>query len=104
VRRGDPRRLNDAVAAIRNAAEPATPLAAVQRAWPSAVGERVAAEAEPVAEREGVVTVACRAATWAQELDLLHDELLVRLREGVGEARIERLRFVVSPEPFSDSI
>jgi predicted nucleic acid-binding Zn ribbon protein len=96
--------MSDAVAAIRDAAEPATPLAAVQTAWPSAVGERVAAEAEPVAEREGVVTVACRAATWAQELDLLHDELLGRLREGLGEVPIERLRFVVSSEPFAGSL
>jgi predicted nucleic acid-binding Zn ribbon protein len=103
VRRGSPRPLDEAVAAIRAAAEPATPLAAVQRAWPAAVGDRVAAEAEPVAEREGVITVACRAATWAQELDLLHDELLARLREEVGKTPIERLRFVVSPEPFADS-
>jgi predicted nucleic acid-binding Zn ribbon protein len=104
MRRGDPRRLSDAVAAIRSAAEPATPLAAVQSAWIAAVGERVAAQAEPVAERDGVVTVACRAATWAQELDLLGDELLERLRERVAEVRIERLRFVVSPEPFADSL
>jgi predicted nucleic acid-binding Zn ribbon protein len=104
VRRANPRPVGDAIAAIRAAAEPATPLAAVQSAWPAAVGERVAAEAEPVSERDGVITVACRAATWAQELDLLHDELLERLREGLGEVRIERLRFVVSPEPFADSI
>jgi predicted nucleic acid-binding Zn ribbon protein len=104
MRRASPRPLGDAVAAIRAAAEPATPLAAVQRAWPRAVGERVAAEAEPVAEHEGVITVACRAATWAQELDLLHDELLARLREALDEESIERLRFVVSPEPFTDSI
>jgi predicted nucleic acid-binding Zn ribbon protein len=104
TRRANPRSLGNAVAAIRAAAEPATPLAAVQRAWPGAVGDRVATEAEPVAERDGVVTVACRAATWAQELDLLHDELLGRVREGVGEVRIERLRFVVSPEPFLDSL
>jgi predicted nucleic acid-binding Zn ribbon protein len=104
MRRSSPRQLGGAVAAIRAAAEPATPLAAVQRAWPAAVGERVAAEAEPVAERDGVITVACRAATWAQELDLLHDELLGRLREGLGEVPIERLRFVVSPGPFVDSL
>jgi predicted nucleic acid-binding Zn ribbon protein len=104
VRRAKPHRLGDAVAAIRAAAEPATPLAAVQRAWPAAVGDRVAAEAEPVAERDGVITVACRAATWAQELDLLHDDLLARLRDGLPETQIERLRFVVSTEPFGDSI
>jgi predicted nucleic acid-binding Zn ribbon protein len=97
------RPLGSALGGVREAVQPATPLAAVLAAWPEAVGGRIAAEAHPVGERDGVVTVACRAATWAQELDLLGDELLARLRERVGEVPIERLRFVVSPEPFSDS-
>ena len=104
MRRAQPRAISGAIAAIREAAQPATPLAAVIAAWPEAVGERIAAEAQPVAEREGVITVACRAATWAQELDLLGDELLERLRASVRDTRVERLRFVVSPEPFTDTI
>ena len=59
--------------------------------------EAVAAEAEPVSERNGVVTVACRSATWAQELDLLQSELLERLRTGLAErgfeGDLEGLRF-----------
>ncbi len=39
-----------------------------------------------MAERDGVVTVACRSATWAQELDLLGPELLGRLNEALSEA------------------
>ena len=35
-------------------------------------------------ERDGAITVECRAATWAQELDLLQDELLERLNEALG--------------------
>ena len=46
-------------------------------------------------ERDGTVTVECRAATWAQELDLLQDELLERLNSALGEARVGALRFVV---------
>ena len=42
-----------------------------------------------------MITVECRAATWAQELDLLHDDLLSRLNEELGEARVKRLRMVV---------
>jgi len=53
----------------------------VQSAWAEAAGPGVAAEADPVAERDGVVTVACRSATWAQELDLLQTALLARLEE-----------------------
>jgi predicted nucleic acid-binding Zn ribbon protein len=104
VRRASPRSVAGPVAAVRASVEPKTPLAAVQRAWPSAVGERIAAEAQPVSERDGVVTVACRAATWAQELDLLQGELLAELRGAIGETPVERLRFVVSPEPFADTL
>ena len=63
-------------------------------------GEAVAAEAEPVSERDGVVTIACRSATWAQELDLLGPDLLERLKRaiersgrGASGPALERLRF-----------
>ena len=104
ARRAKPRPLAEAIGSIRAAAEPATPLAAVQSAWTRAAGERIAAEALPVSERDGVVTIACRAATWAQELDLLQDDLLARLRPALPDAALERLRFVVSPDPFLDTV
>ena len=59
------------IGAALERAEPETLLAAVQSAWPAAVGEAIAREATPVSERYGVVTVACRSSAWAQELDLL---------------------------------
>lgn len=100
-----PRRIGAAIAGVRAAAMPHTLLAAVQGAWPEAVGERIAAEAEPTAERDGTVTVVCRAATWAEELDLLHDELLGRLNAALearrlpGEAApfppVRRFRFII---------
>jgi predicted nucleic acid-binding Zn ribbon protein len=97
-----PHRIGDALRHVREAVEPRTLLAAAQARWPEAVGERIAAESEPVSEREGVVTVACTAATWAQELDLLGDELLGRLNatlpEG-GPGPVRRLRFVATPPP-----
>jgi predicted nucleic acid-binding Zn ribbon protein len=86
VRRGArPRGLGAAVRATRDRAAPATLLAAVQRAWPEVAGRAIAAEAEPVAERDGVVRVSCRSAVWAAELDLMAPELLDRLN-----ARLER--------------
>jgi predicted nucleic acid-binding Zn ribbon protein len=91
------RRIGDALAPVRSEAAPATLLAAVQELWPQVAGEATAGEAEPVAEREGVVTVACRSATWAQELDLLQSDLLARLHATLSErgleGRLERLRF-----------
>lgn len=91
-----PRRLSDALGAVREETAPATLLAAVQGAWAGVAGAAVAAQAEPVAERGGVVTVACHSATWAQELDLLAPELLERLNAALGEAgspTVGRLRF-----------
>jgi predicted nucleic acid-binding Zn ribbon protein len=85
MRRAAPHGIGAAVRAVRDRAAPATALAAVQRLWPEVVGEAIAAEAEPVAERDGVVRVSCRAAVWAQELELLGPELTDRLN-----ARLER--------------
>jgi predicted nucleic acid-binding Zn ribbon protein len=98
--RRSPRLLAAALRGARADVEPLTLLAAAQTAWPAAAGAQVAAEAEPVAERDGVVTIACRSATWAQELDLLGPELLERLNEalsetgrGACEATVRALRF-----------
>jgi predicted nucleic acid-binding Zn ribbon protein len=85
------------VAAALEGAEPATLLAAVQSAWPGAVGEAIAREASPVSEREGVVTVACRSATWAQELDLLGGRIREQLEAELPvEAAVKALRFTAS--------
>jgi predicted nucleic acid-binding Zn ribbon protein len=96
VRRAAPRPLALAVAALRAELEPATPLAAIQRAWPHAAGQTVAAQAQPVAERAGVVTIACRSAVWAQELDLLAPAVVERLNEALGRPAVHALRCVAT--------
>ncbi|MDP8943292.1 MAG: DUF721 domain-containing protein, partial [Actinomycetota bacterium] len=57
--------------------------ARVQTCWADVAGPAVGAEAEPVAERGGVVTVSCRSAVWAQELALVSDDLLARLNRAL---------------------
>ena len=84
MRRPAPRPVAAALARVRSEAEPPTVLARVQACWPQAVGAVIAAEAEPVAERAGVLTVACHSAIWAQELALLSRDVLGRLNEAVG--------------------
>ena len=59
----------------------------MQAVWAEAVGERVAAAAEPVSESGGTLIVACSDPVWAQELDLMQEQLLARLRERLGEQR-----------------
>jgi predicted nucleic acid-binding Zn ribbon protein len=102
-----PRRLEGAVRAVRADAGPATALAAVQSAWLEAAGATIAAQAEPVAERGGVVTVACRAATWAQELDLLQEALLERLNAVLDGPEVSGFRFTADAarhDPGGDTV
>ena len=91
-RRG-PRRAGSALRDVLAESSPRTLLASVQTVWPKACGEAIAAEAEPVKERDGVITVACRSATWAQELDLMQDELRSKLNAALGNERLAALRF-----------
>ena len=98
MRRLAPRRLDAALAQLTADLAPATTLARVQAAWPGTVGAAIAAEAEPVSERDGVVTVACRSAVWAQELELMGPDLVSRLNSALGDpagaAPVRRLRAV----------
>lgn len=96
-RREQPRALGESIRSLRETTAPQTPLAAAQAVWAQAVGPTVAAQASPVKERDGVLTVACRSATWAQELDLMQDELLASLGRALGseaeQSPISGLRF-----------
>jgi predicted nucleic acid-binding Zn ribbon protein len=103
-RRATPKPLADSIRDLRGEVEPATLLAAVQGCWADAVGARIAAEARPVREREGTITVECRAATWAQELDLLQDELLGKVNRALGGPRVSRLRLIVGEGFPSNSL
>jgi len=97
MRRTQPRPLSHAVAALADRLAPQTTLAAVQRVWPDAVGEVIAAQAEPTGERGGVLTVTCSSAVWAQELDLMGPDLVARLNAAIGEEVVRSLRCVATP-------
>jgi predicted nucleic acid-binding Zn ribbon protein len=93
TRRRAPRPAAPALRAALERGAPKTRLAAVQAAWAGAVGERLAAAAQPVSERAGAVVVECADPVWAEELDLMQEQLLERLRERLGEQTPESLRF-----------
>jgi len=101
VSRAAPRPLALALEDLRDRLAPATPLAAVQRAWADAAGPAVAREARPVAERGGVVTVACRSAVWAQELDLLAPTILEGLNARLDGVEVRSLRCVATGSRIS---
>ena len=94
MRRLAPRPLAAALEGVSRDTAPAGLLAQVQARWGDVVGPAIAAESEPVSEREGVVTVRCESAAWAHELELLGDELRERLNAELGDAHVVRkLRF-----------
>ena len=97
MRRAGPRPVGFALDALVDRLAPATLLAEVQRAWEEAAGGAFAAHAEPVAERDGVVTVACGSAVWAQELDLLSERVVGRLNEALGRPAVRALRVHARP-------
>jgi predicted nucleic acid-binding Zn ribbon protein len=97
-RRRAPRPAAGALRSALERAAPKTRLAATQAAWAEAVGERIAAVASPVSERACEVTVRCSDSVWAQELDLMQETLLERLRERLGEQAPRALRFRVEVE------
>jgi predicted nucleic acid-binding Zn ribbon protein len=97
----EPRPLAEALARVVAAAAPATTIARVQGCWETVVGAVIAAESDPVAEREGVVTVRCHSAVWANELELLSAGLVEGLNEALGGQSVAALRFVVGGAPGS---
>jgi predicted nucleic acid-binding Zn ribbon protein len=97
ARRLGPRPFAPALERVADRLMPATLLAEVQRAWPAAAGSVLAGAAQPVSERDGVVTVACGSAVWAQELDLLSERVVGALNEQLGRPAVRRLRAVATP-------
>jgi predicted nucleic acid-binding Zn ribbon protein len=106
VRRLAPRALSVALEGVVRGAQPTTPLARVQAVWAEVAGPGLAGSATPISERDGVVTVACESAVWAQELELLGPDLLTRFGDALaGESgapatgSVKKLRFVVGSAP-----
>ena len=90
--RRTPRSASHAVRELTDRLAPATSLALVQRAWPGAAGEVLAAQASPTGEAQGVVTVTCASAVWAQELDLMAPAVIERLNAALGTDLVRALR------------
>ena len=63
---------------------------ACRRSGSAPAGPAIAAAARPTAERDGVLTVTCAAAVWAQELELMAGELIARLNAALGAERDPR--------------
>jgi len=92
VSRPAPRPLAAALDELALRLTPASTLARVQELWQAAVGPAIAAAARPSVEHDGVLTVLCDGSVWAQELDLMADELIARLNRLLGVSALRELR------------
>ncbi len=93
MRRREPFRLAEAIEPLLHGAQPNTPLAAIQLAWPDAVGETLAGWATPASERDGVVTIHCDDSTTAHHLNSMQLEIAAKLRDALPTITIRELRF-----------
>lgn len=96
-----PREAATAFRAARDLVAPQTGLATIQSAWSKAVGLQFAAVASPVSERAGTLTIEVSDSVWAQELDLMQDTILERLRETLGESAPRALKFRLASDTLS---
>ena len=87
-----PRPISAALGEFTGTLAPASTLGRLQEIWEQTAGAAIAAAARPTAERNGVLTVTCEASVWAQELDLISHDLLVRLNAALGTTAIHELR------------
>lgn len=60
--------------------------------WARLVGEEVAEHAQPVALKDGELTVRASSTAWATQLRLLQGQLLTKIAAGVGHGVVKRMR------------
>ncbi|MEV6874936.1 DciA family protein [Amycolatopsis sp. NPDC051128] len=60
--------------------------------WGRLVGEDVAEHAQPVALKDGELTVRASSTAWATQLRLLQGKLLAKIAAGVGNGVVKRMR------------
>jgi predicted nucleic acid-binding Zn ribbon protein len=92
VSRLAPRPLAEALSELTGRLAPASTLGRAQELWSDVAGAAIAEHATPVAEHDGVLTVSCEASVWAQELDLMADDLIAALNAAMGSSAIRELR------------
>ena len=91
--RNKPAALGSLLASSREAAARYAGTAIDREQWRQIVGERIAARTEPGAKRGRELTVHAASAGWAQELSLLVNEIVVRLK--AAGIHVDTVRFRV---------
>ncbi len=88
-----PKLIGDTLGRALDPVAPMTPLAELQRIWPSVVGPGIAEVTTVSKERDGTVTIECESTVWAHELEMMGPQLREKLRPLMGDRTPENLRF-----------
>jgi predicted nucleic acid-binding Zn ribbon protein len=94
-----PARVGDVVGRVlRHLGAPsATSLETVFGQWPALVGDRIAANAEPVAIQRGTLTVRVSDAAWGNQLRWLERDLVAQLERSLGPDVVRAIEVRVGP-------
>jgi predicted nucleic acid-binding Zn ribbon protein len=77
--------------------ESAGELTRVWQIWDDAVGETIAANAQPVAFKGDVLLVHATSSTWIHQLQFLKADMITKLNAAVGKAVISEIKFKIGP-------
>ena len=101
----DPRKLSESLDRItRRLGGPSAGVAStVFAGWEDLVGPDIAAHAQPVSLRDGILTLAVDHPTWAAQLRFMTADLLTRMAAATTGEEIREIRLRVTGEPAPES-
>ncbi|MGW6694332.1 DUF721 family protein [Rhodococcus sp. NPDC054953] len=67
--------------------------------WQQVVGEDISAHAEPVALKDGVLSVSAESTAWATQLRLMQAQILAKIAAAVGDGVVTSLRIAGPTAP-----
>lgn len=67
--------------------------------WPQVVGEDISAHAEPIALRDGVLSVSAESTAWATQLRMMQSQILAKIAAAVGDGVVKSLRITGPTAP-----
>jgi len=90
----DPAGLDDVIDSLTHVMGWTSPLARGEllSAWPTLVGEDIAARSEPVGIEEGVLSVQCDSTAWATQLRMMQGDILTSIVRTFPDAQVTGVR------------
>jgi predicted nucleic acid-binding Zn ribbon protein len=96
-RSGDPVALGEVVDALmkREVFSRGMPVAELASKWPEIVGERLAAETDPVSLEDGLLTVGATNGPWGAQARFLQEQIRGNADQALGPGKVRSIRIIV---------